>query len=85
MVYKISYSEKQRLFHFSEHDEKEAKGWVTLGVASHKDCIAFTEFMDKKYVDGRQSGTLPEFKIVKLEFELYFELLQSRRKLAGRI
>ncbi len=51
---------------------------------SNDECNEFCEFMDKKYVNGRVTGALPELKIVKLELDLFFELKKSRRKLAGR-
>lgn len=84
-IYQIEYSEKQRLFHWERDTEKLCKGWRKLRVMSLDECIEFCTFMDKKYVDGRQSGVLPELSVVELELQLWFELKKSRRKLAGRI
>lgn len=84
-IINLDYSEKQRLFHFDYEPEKHrTKSWITLKAMSIEDAIKFCEFMDKKYVNGRTSGILPELSVVKLEMELFFELKNVRRKLAGR-
>jgi hypothetical protein len=84
-IINLDYSEKQRLFHFDYEPEKHrTKSWITLKAMSLEDAIKFCEFMDKKYVNGRVSGALPELSVVKLEMELFFELKNVRRKLAGR-
>lgn len=86
-IYRLEYNEKQRCFHFESNQDKDCRynGWVWLKVISSDDCIAFCEFMNKKYVDGRVTGVLPELSVVKLELYLFFELKKHRRKLAGRL
>jgi len=84
-IINLDYSETQRLFHFSyEFQEYKTQNWITLKAMSLEDAMQFCEFMDKKYVNGRISGTLPEISVVKLEMHLFFELKKVRRKLAGR-
>ena len=74
-IINLDYSEKQRLFHFDYNPEKyRTKSWITLKAMLLEDAMKFCEFMDKKYVSGRVSGTLPELSVVKLEMELFFEL-----------
>ena len=82
----VDYSESQRCFHF-ESDPLKHKGnsWIRLKPMSIDDANTFCDFMDRKYVNGRVTGILPEFNIVKLEMDLFFELKKSRRKLAGRV
>lgn len=83
---RLEYNEKQRCFHYNsgQHDEN-IWGWVKLRDMSEGDCNTFCDFMDKKYVNGRVTGVLPELAVVKLELSLFFELKTHRRKLAGRI
>jgi len=84
-IVNLDYSEKQRLFHFDyEPENYKSKSWFTIKAMSLDDAMRFCEFMYKKYVNGRISGTLPELSVVKLELELFFELKNVRRKLAGR-
>jgi hypothetical protein len=84
-IVNLDYSEKQRLFHFDYEPQKyRTQSWTTLKAMSLDDAMKFCDFMDKKYVNGRISGTLPELSVVKLEMELFFELKTVRRKLAGR-
>lgn len=81
----LDYNENQRQFHFDyEPGKYRHKSWVRLMAMSLDDALKFTCFMDKKYVNGRSSGILPEIDIVKLEMELFFKLKNSNRKLAGR-
>lgn len=81
----LDYSERQRLFHFdTEPDKKALPEWVRLKAMDWDDAISFCSFMEKKYVDNRKSGELPELPIVKLELELFAKLKTSRRKYAGR-
>jgi hypothetical protein len=83
-IINLDYSENQRLFHFDNVPESGKPGWVMLKAMTMEDAMQFCAFMDKKYVNGRASGTLPELSIVKLELKLFFELKNFRRKLAGR-
>jgi hypothetical protein len=84
-IVNLDYSEKQRLFHFDyEPQKKNNKDWIKLKAMSVDDAIKFCDFMDKKYVNGRVTGNLPELSVVKLELELFFELKNTRRRLAGR-
>lgn len=80
----LSYSQRQRLFHFEIEFETEKKGWVSLKSMTTQDATDFCQSMDKKYVDGRLKGILPELSVIKLELDLFFELKAYRRKLAGR-
>ena len=81
----LEYSEKQRMFHFADSEnEYYTKDWIKLKAMSIDDAIKFTQFIDKKYVENRNSGIIPEFKIIKLELELFFELKNLNRKLSGR-
>lgn len=74
-IVNLDYSEKQRLFHFDYAPEKyRSKNWTTLKAMSLEDAMKFCEFMDKKYVNGRASGILPELSVVKLEMQLFFKL-----------
>ena len=82
-IVNLEYSERHRLFHFADNCLKYPL-WVFLKAVSIEDAITFTSFMDKKYVNGRNSGRLPELPIVRLELDLFFELKHNRRKLAGR-
>jgi hypothetical protein len=84
-IYELQYNKRRRLFHFADKQNKRQFGWVTLKPMSEDDCISFCSFMDKKYVDGRVTGVLPELSIVQLELALFFQLKKYRRKLAGRI
>jgi hypothetical protein len=86
-IYRLEYSEKQRLFHFEHKEDKDVRryGWTWLKIMSIDECISFCQFMDKKYVTGRASGILPELSVVKLELDLFFELKKHGRKLAGRV
>lgn len=83
-IVRLEYNNKQHLFHFNDTDTA-SKDWVFLDNLSLNDCKDFCEFMDKKYVNGRVSGILPELAVVKLELELFLQLKQHRRKLAGRV
>lgn len=68
----LEYSEKQRLFHFTyDPEESKTSDWVSLGIMANVDAILFSELMDKKF----RSGLLPELSVVKLELEVYLELL----------
>ena len=79
----LDYSEKQRLFHFDYEQKKyRTKSWITLKTIPLDDAIKFCDFIDKKYVDNRISGILPELSVVKLEMELFFKLKNIHRKLA---
>ena len=82
-IVNLDYSEKQRLFHYAEQKTIH-KTWVSLKAMSLEIAIAFTDFMDKKYVNGRSSGILPELSIVKLELDLFFKLKNINRKLVDR-
>lgn len=82
----LDYSEQQRSFHFDiSPSQHKSKTWITLKAMSIDDAVSFCNFMDKKYVNGRVTGILPEYTIVKLELDLFFELKKNHRKLAGRI
>lgn len=83
-ITRLCYSEKQRLFHFETGFETEKKGWIPLKCMSIQEAYEFAKFMDKKYVDGRLNGILPEISVIKLELELFFKLKCYRRKLVGR-
>ena len=83
-IVNLDYSEKQRGFHFAD-DNVSYKGWVFFKAISLEDAMKFTDFMDKKYVNGRTSGILPELSVVKLEIDLFFKLKNVSRKLAGRV
>jgi len=81
----LDYSEDQRCFHFDNNpDSYREPCWKALKAMSREDAVQFTQFMEKKYVDSRKSGRLPELSVVKLELELFFALKSNRRKLAGR-
>lgn len=81
----LDYSERQRLFHFDTEPHKKAlPEWIKLKAMDWNDAITFCSFMEKKYVDNRSSGILPELSVVKLELALFFELKATRRKYAGR-
>lgn len=85
-IFALEYSDKQRMFHYNSGEMPEnTNGYVTLKYMSWHECTDFTKFMDKKYVNGRSTGILPELKVVKLELDLFFSLKNTRRKLAGRI
>lgn len=85
-IYLLEYNEKQRCFHCNCGENIENTfGWVSLRAMSFSECDDFTEFMNKKYVEGRVTGVLPELSVVRLELQLFFELKKHRRKLAGRI
>ena len=59
-IINLEYCEKQRLLHFDYEPQKyRNKSWVTLKAMSLEDAIKFCEFMDKKYVNGRDSGIFP--------------------------
>ena len=81
-ICRLEYNEKQRSFHFENSIEKDCRknGWVWLKMMSISDCIDFCDFMNKKYVNGRVTGILPELSIVKLELSLFFVLKKYRRK-----
>lgn len=81
----LDYSEDQRHFHFDYKPESYREpSWKPLKAMTWEDAVQFTRYMDKKYVDGRKSGRMPELSVVKLELELFFTLKSNRRKLAGR-
>jgi|LauGreSuBDMM15SN_2_FD.fasta_scaffold275608_2 hypothetical protein len=81
----LDYCPKQKNFHFENNpDAPKHNSWKRLKAMTYDDAIAFAEFMDKKYVDGRKTGDLPELSIVKLELELFQQLKTTRRKYAGR-
>lgn len=86
-IYRLEYNEKARCFHYEDDTDKNFNhtGWVILKTLSEADCIDFCSFMDKKYVNGRISGILPELSIVQLELDLFMELKKYRRQLAGRV
>lgn len=84
-IYRLEYSDKQRCFHFAHIEEGPKRGWVALRILPSDECKTFVFFMYKKYVDGRKTGTLPELKVVDLELQLFAELKDTRRKLAGRV
>lgn len=81
----LDYCPKQRNFHFEDNPERpKHHTWKQLKAMTYDDAVSFCHFMDKKYVDGRDSGILPELSIVKLELELFQQLKTTRRKYAGR-
>lgn len=84
-IINLDYCEKQRAFHFDDEPTKfRTKSWTSLKAMALEDAIKFCEFMDKKYVNSRVSGILPELSVVKLELSLFFELKNIQRKLSGR-
>ncbi len=85
-IYRLEYNENQRCFHFDSgnHDENTCN-WVNLKIMSNDECNDFCDFMDKKYVNGRVTGMLPELSVVRLELDLFLKLKNNRRKLANRI
>ena len=81
----LDYSPKQRQFHFENNPvASKTNDWKQLKAMNYDDAISFSQFMEKKYVDGRDSGILPELSIVKLELELFHQLKTTRRKYEGR-
>ena len=85
-IYRLEYNEKQRCFHYDQGQHAEGSfGWIKLKIMSNDECNEFCDFMDKKYVNGRVTGILPELSVVKLELNLFAELKKHRRKLAGRV
>ena len=81
----LDYNHKHRLFHFDDNpNDYRRKDWNQLKAMSYNDAIEFCTFMDKKYVDNKKEGILPELSIVKMELDLFFALKTSRRKLSGR-
>jgi len=80
MIINLEYNQSQRLFHFSD-DSIKKRGWHILKTMDIDDAIYFTDFIDKKYVNNKQSGRIPELDIVKLELELFFKLKNVKRKL----
>ncbi len=84
-IYYLDYSEKQRLFHFDDNqNEHKGKDWVRLKAMSEEDCLEFTNFMDKKYVNDKTFGELPELEVVEIELKLFFLLKSHKRKLVKR-
>ena len=83
-IFWLCYSQKQKVFHFEDQSGNLKKGWAVLRQMCLGDCESFVAFLEKKYVDGRVSGILPELDVVKIELDLFFALKSNKRKLAGR-
>ena len=84
MIVRLEYSPSQRQFHFAEQSDPRSLRWAERGDTHISDAIYFVSFMERKYVNGRSSGILPEHAVVALEYALFNELKDTRRKLAGR-
>ena len=82
-IVSLEYSPKQRVFHFNEQ-QHTPHAWRKIADMSIQDAMFFVDFMEKKYVNGRATGTLPEIRVVCIECDLFTELKAVRRKLAGR-
>lgn len=81
----LEYSEKQRNFHFGDTLNTYATNdWIKLKAMTYDDAFAFCRLLDKKYVENRITGKLPEMSVVKLELELFSKLKNIRMKYAGR-
>ena len=84
MIVRLEYSPNQRQFHFADPSDTKPLRWAEIGYTNISDAIYFVSFMERKYVNGRSSGILPEHGVVALEYALFNELKDTRRKLAGR-
>lgn len=85
-VCKLEFSHKQQCFHFNElgKDTPKKNDWKLLGETSLQLAMSFIAHIEKKYVTGRKTGTIPYFDIIKTEWELYNKLISVRHKYVGR-